>query len=313
MLSLANVSAQQGATYYKTENYYSTSDAVGYSKWAGSAAEGCGLSGAVEHHTFTRLLAGKHPDIAVGGTKSNRRAGLDMTFSAPKSVSLQALVFGDTRLVEAHRKSVDEALRFAEANYALYRDGPKEARVQVKGKGLLVAQFEHDASRLKDPQLHTHNVVLNRVETREGDVKALCADAIYRNSVLVGMVYQNALARRAKELGYGVRLGPHGTFELGGIDAAALKNFSKRKEQIDSQAPTSYRDTRKLVLKDRKAKEGPQLREDLTEGWQVEAKAAGVKPLTPSKSGVVERPVSLERIMDDALAHASLRSAVFRR
>ena len=313
MLSLANVSPGHGATYYKTENYYSREDAKAYSKWAGAGAEHSGLSGAVEHHTFTRLLAGTHPTIEVGGTKANRRAGLDMTFSAPKSVSIQALVFGDTRLVEAHRKAVDEALRFAETHYALYRDGPKGARVKVKGKGLLVAQFEHDTSRLKDPQLHTHNVVLNRIVTSEGTVKALFADEIYRNSVLIGMVYQNSLARQVKELGFDVRLEQHGTFELEGYQPAALKAFSKRKEQIDSFAPDSYRHTRELVLKDRKAKDGPQLREDLVEAWEVEAKAAGVAPLSPSEKAVRERPLPLEKVMDDALSLATLRSAVFRR
>jgi conjugative relaxase-like TrwC/TraI family protein len=313
MLSLANVSPGHGATYYKTENYYLKADATAYSKWAGVGAERNGLSGAVEHHTFTQLLAGTHPTIEVGGTKANRRAGVDMTFSAPKSASIQALVFGDTRLVEAHRRAVDEALRFAEANYALYRDGPKEARVKVKGTGLLVAQFEHDTSRLKDPQLHTHNVVLNRVITRDGEVKALCADEIYTNSVLIGMIYQNSLARQVKDLGYGVKQGPRGTFEIEGFSPEALTTFSKRKEQISSHAPDSYRHTRELVLKDRKAKEGPQLREDLMDGWEAEAKAVGVAPLTPSKSPVRERPLTLEKVMDDALALASLRRADFKR
>jgi conjugative relaxase-like TrwC/TraI family protein len=313
MLSLANVSPQQGATYYKTENYYSKADAVGYSKWAGSAAERSGMSGAVDHHTFTRLLAGKHPTIEVGGTKANRRAGLDMTFSAPKSVSIQALVFGDTRLVEAHRRAVDEALRFVEMHYALYRDGPKEARVKMKGTGLLIAQFEHDTSRLKDPQLHTHNVVLNRVSTQEGMVKALFADSIYAHGQLIGAVYRNELAREVKALGYGVRALPKGLFELEGMPFQSLERFSKRRAQIEEMKPASYRHTRELVLKDRQAKDGPQLREDLVHGWRAEAKMAGVKAIGSLKCERSEKAIPLQKIMDDALANASLRSAVFRR
>jgi conjugative relaxase-like TrwC/TraI family protein len=331
MLSLANVSPKQGATYYKTENYYSKSDAVGYSRWEGEGAERNALQGAVDHHAFTRLLAGKHPDIEVGGKKDNRRAGLDMTFSAPKSVSIQALVFGDSRLVEAHRQSVQEALKFAERHFAIYRDGPKEARRKEQGTGLIVAQFEHDTSRLKDPQLHTHNVVLNRIETKEGKIKALCADEIYKNSVLLGMVYQNSLAQKAKEIGYEIKAGPKGTFELEGFSKEQLSAFSKRKEQMDGFDEASYREKRQLVLKDRKAKTGPQLRADLEEGWKEEAKKAGILELKPkiktqseaqkesknepSRNDPLadEKREQIENLLTDSITHATLRSAVFKK
>ena len=155
MLSLANVSAAHGVTYYKMDNYYTAKDSVGYSKWAGQSAQRLGLKGAVDDRQFSRLLKAKDEKIKVSGqdeqSENRKRAGLDMTLSAPKSVSLQALVFGDQRLVEAHRQAVAEAIRYAEIHYAVYRSGPKSNREIRRGKGLLIAQFEHDSSRLKDP------------------------------------------------------------------------------------------------------------------------------------------------------------------
>ena len=317
MLSLANVSAAHGVTYYKMDNYYTAKDSVGYSRWAGQSAQQLGLNGAVDARQFSRLLKAKDEKIKVSGqdgpSENRKRAGLDMTFSAPKSVSLQALVFGDQRLVEAHRQAVAEALRYAEMHYAVYRSGPKSNREICRGKGLLIAQFEHDSSRLKDPQLHTHNVVLNRIENEKGEVRALHGDLIFKNSVLLGLIYQNTLAHRVRELGYQIRPNANGTFELEGFTKEQLVSFSKRREQIEAMSPESYRKTRDLVLKNRKAKAGPQHRHELVESWLKEARQHQIKAIEPAQHtrSLKNSPARIEKSLNRAISSLEEKSSVF--
>ena len=318
MLSLANISAAHGANYFKVENYYTEKDSVVYSRWTGSDSAKLGLSGAVDHNQFSQLLKGTDPNIQVAGDLNNRkRAGLDMTFSAPKSVSIQALVFGDNRLVEAHRAAVSEALGYAEKHFSAYRAGGRNDRTVHKGTGLIIAQFEHDSSRLKDPQLHTHNVVFNRVENENGEVRALHGDLIFRNSVFLGMIYQNSLAKKARELGYSIRLNAKGSFEIEGFSKEQLAVFSKRKEQIDSMEPESYRESRDLVLKNRKAKEGPQQREFLLERWEKEAQDKGIQAISQIKN--IKYPLQRqdsrqsETVLTKAVSSVASKSSVFKK
>lgn len=321
MLSLANVSAAHGANYFKVENYYSEKDSVGFSRWTGKDAVKFGLIGAVDHNQFSHLLKGTDSNIQVAGNAQNRkRAGLDMTFSAPKSVSIQALVFGDNRLVEAHREAVSEALAYAEKHYAAYRAGGRNDRQVMKpckGNGLLVAQFEHDSSRLKDPQLHTHNVVLNRIENENGEVRALHGDLMFKNSVLLGMIYQNSLAKKAQELGYTIKPNAKGSFEIEGFSKDQLAVFSKRKEQIEAMNPESYRETRDLVLKNRQAKEGPQQREYLVERWENEAADHGIMPVKSAERnvGIGKRVGQSEPIeaLNRAISSVTTKSSVFKK
>ena len=134
MLTLSKpLSANQARTYHAEEfsnarvNYYST-DGVIHGAWHGQLAREWGLVGAVDDERFARLAEGQHPMTgdalvrhqtacrytnAAGKTINamEHRAGWDATFSAPKSVSLTALVGGDDRVREAHRKAVAAALR----------------------------------------------------------------------------------------------------------------------------------------------------------------------------------------------------------
>jgi len=93
-------------------------------------------------------------------SKENDRAGIDLTFSAPKSVSITTLIGGNKDLLEAHKKAVKFTLSYIEENYIGTRSGPKSARVFEKTGRMVAATFHHGTSRLQDPQLHTHCVVL---------------------------------------------------------------------------------------------------------------------------------------------------------
>ena len=127
------------------------------------------------------------------------RAGLDCTFSAPKSVSILALVAGDKRLEEAHREAVLRTLAIIERDYAMTR-ATRQGEVQVVNtKNLVVGQFHHDTSRELDPHLHTHCVLLNMTE-HNGRWYSLRNDDIHANKKLLGMIYQNELALQVNPL-----------------------------------------------------------------------------------------------------------------
>ena len=150
---------------------------------AGPACLELGLSGEVSALEFSRLTEGQHPaDRGADGAAPDRRrstrtpdgktvkavehrAGWDATFSAPKSVSLTALVGGDDRIREAHRAAVTVALNELE-KYTHARIGGNNP-AETTGK-FIAAKFEHDTARPVDgyaaPQLHTHAVIFNVTE-----------------------------------------------------------------------------------------------------------------------------------------------------
>ena len=138
MLSIgALASSAQGASYYERDGYYAKDDSEhrAASVWAGKGAEDLGLKGPVDPETFRAVLEGKVPDGS--GTELGRRSkngsiehrpGRDLTFSAPKSVSIAALVGGDGRIVEAHDRAVKATLAWVEKKCR--RDPDEGPRIQ---------------------------------------------------------------------------------------------------------------------------------------------------------------------------------------
>ena len=197
------ISAGQAQAYHKEEfanakeNYYTEGERV-RGEWQGKLAERYGLHGEVREDQFARLSEGQHPETGEqlvrhqtareyvnerGDTvrSMEHRAGWDATFSAPKSVSLTALVGGDERVKEAHRESVKVALNEME-KYAQARIG---GNTPAETTGAWVAaRFEHDSSRPVDgysaPQLHTHTVIFNIAETADGNMRALQPQELYK-------------------------------------------------------------------------------------------------------------------------------------
>ena len=163
------------------------------------------------------------------------RAGWDATFSAPKSVSLTALVGGDARVRDAHRESVgvalDELERYVQARLG---DHPAQATGQW-----VAARFEHDSARPVDgyaaPQLHTHVVVFNLTRTEDGDIRPLQPRELYKSQPYVTAVYRAELATRLKALGYEIDRGASGQPEIRGYTQDYLDASSPRRQQIQDQ------------------------------------------------------------------------------
>ena len=167
----------------------------------GRGAEALGLEGAVDPDTFKEVLAGHVPDGPRLGKRASdgsisHRPGRDLTFSAPKSVSLVALIGGDERIVAAHDRAVRRALDWVERNAAETRlSDPELGRmVRVRGQKTVAATFRHDTSRNLDPQLHTHAVLANMVQGRDGKWRTMANEPLYRGQKLIGMIYRNELA-----------------------------------------------------------------------------------------------------------------------
>jgi conjugative relaxase-like TrwC/TraI family protein len=143
-----------------------------------------GLSGPVERARLRELLAGRvavENDALRSTTRhdAQNRIGIDLTFSAPKSVSLQALVGGDARIIEAHDRAVARAVEVAEERAQARKKVAGQSHVEDT-KNLVVAKFRHETSREQDPQLHTHALVLNLTRRSDGEWRALRNDEIVK-------------------------------------------------------------------------------------------------------------------------------------
>jgi conjugative relaxase-like TrwC/TraI family protein len=256
MLTISKpLSAGQAQTYHqkeftaKEQNYWSQrGDVAG--EWQGRLAEQFGLTGAVSAEDFAKLSQGHHPQTgeqlvrqrasyeyqdADGNTINTmeHRAGWDATFSAPKSVSLTALVGGDERVRQAHRESVRVALDQLE-NYTQARIGGNHPP-ETTGR-FIAAKFEHDTARPVDgyvaPQLHTHAVVFNLTERDNGQPRAIQPQSLFASQQFATAIYQSELTYRLRQFGYEITTGRSGAPEIKGYSQEYLDASSPRSQQI---------------------------------------------------------------------------------
>lgn len=238
MLSVSSLgSAGDAGKYYAQDNYYSSDvSAEANSEWFGKGAENYGLDGQVKADIFERVLEGALPDGSVlkPGGNGEHRPGIDLTFSAPKSVSLLALVGGDEKVRDAHVAAVKATLVFAEKHLAETRLRAGSGKIVTEQTGnLLVALFHHDSSRRLDPQLHTHAVIANLTERADGKWGALKNDQLWSLNTTLGAIYHGALRKGLEELGYEkVATGKHGAFEVAGFNRETVMAFSQRRAEI---------------------------------------------------------------------------------
>lgn len=321
MLKATVITPAQAEHYYRQENYYSKEESVKNSQWYGKGAEKLGLSGNVGGEDFSNLLYGNLPNKEKFRTrppthaKYKERAGIDLTFSAPKSVSLAVLVNGDRNLEQAHKEAVKTALSIAEERYAQTRIRENGNRKTVTTGNLVIAQFHHDTSREKDPQLHTHAVVINGTQNSQGRWYSLNSDELFRQQKLLGTIYQNELAIRASILGYEIEQRGNGQFELKGYAQEHLDQFSKRRKQIKEAVGegASRKQIELAALKTRKPKGKEIPREELQKYWQTEGKAIGIRHPQVNKAYQKKAAENPDRVIAEAIEHSSERTVNFKR
>src|SRR2546427_2107373 len=257
MLTISNpLSASQAQAYHAEEfgnareNYYTQGDQI-RGEWHGRLSDQWGLRGEVREEHFGRLSEGQHPILGEQlvrhqtareyvnkhgqkVTPMEHRAGWDATFSAPKSVSLTALVGGDKRVREAHRESAGVALDESERYVQARIGGNLPAETTDKW---VAAKFEHDGARPVNgyaaPQMHTHVVFFNLTETDDGQAYALQPRELYKTQQYATAVYRSELAHRLRELGYEIERGESSQPEIKGYSKEYLEASSPRRQQIE--------------------------------------------------------------------------------
>src|SRR5271155_4854967 len=265
MLTISKpLSAGQAQTYHAKEftapeqNYWKQGDEI-KGEWHGKLAAEYGLHDAVLAKDFSQLSEGRHPETGEqlvrhrkvqeyqsGSGKTvapvEHRAGWDATFSAPKSVSLTALVGGDDRVRQAHREAVNIALDELE-RYTQARIGGNHA-AQTTGR-FIAAKFEHDTARPVDgyaaPQLHTHAVIFNLTQLDDGSTRTLQPRALFESQQFVTAVYQSQLTYQLRNLGYEIESGRSGAPEIKGYSREYLDASSPRRQQIEEALARSGR------------------------------------------------------------------------
>ena len=243
-------SSAMAVSYFERDGYYARNDPEHRqaSFWHGRAAKDLGLRAHVRPSRFEEVLSGWVPgtDTRLGRLRDGKhehRPGWDITFSAPKSVSLEALVIGDRRVIRAHDEAVRATLDWLEAELLETRgwDPVTRRRPRVKADGMVVAGFRHLTSRDQDPQLHTHCVLANMTRNAEGEWRSVEPTKIRRSARLIGAYYRNELARRLQALGMAVTprlVGRVPGFELAGYDRSFLEAFSGRRREILARLET---------------------------------------------------------------------------
>jgi conjugative relaxase-like TrwC/TraI family protein len=291
MISIGAVSSASGAAgYYASDNYYTEGEGADHSQWHGHGAETLELAGSVATAAFEAVLEGRLPNGASINTPSGQehRPGLDMAFSAPKSVSLMALVGRDERLLAAFEASVKATLGWVERNLIEARRFDEKSGTQqpVTTGNMIAGLFTHDLSRNRDPQLHIHAVIANATQRPDGAWRALRNDPLYAQQATIAAAHNADLRARIEALGY--RTTPahnpaYGQFEITGISREHIMAFSTRREEIAAALEASGRggtaaERELAALSTRAAKDPGISREEDRAAWAERAASIGFDP-----------------------------------
>ena len=242
MLSISSIKGDAG--YYSHEDNYYASGSL-ESRWLGDGAERLSLRGEVASADMDAVRQGRLPDGSdlsrmVDGVNKHR-SGYDLTFSAPKSVSVMALVGEDRRFIEAHNRAVAVVMQEVEQLVsARITEGGKTDTVLTGS--MVAALYNHDTSRDLDPQLHTHALVFNatfadekwRSLASDTRMKTGFAENIYASQIAIGKLYQSVLREQVESMGFEtVAAGKNGLWELKDVPVDV---FSSRSQAIREAA-----------------------------------------------------------------------------
>lgn len=306
MMTVSKISSAGGAADYFTKDgfgdvlgsdkeplageYYTSGTDTGAAQWHGKLASELGLDKVESKEQFNDMLSGKLPsgEQLPAGPTGERTAGWDATFSAPKSVSIQALVAGDERVIKAHDEAVKEALnKLEERTSTRVKEDGKVSRVDT-GK-LAIATFRHDTNRNLDPQLHTHAAIMNVTKTEDGKYRSIESKDIYRAQKEIGEDYRRSLADKLEKAGYQLEK-THDekgfNFEIKGVPEQIRKDMSSRSGEVEkaleerglTRETASAKEKELATLDTRKPKETPANRQELQKEWQQQTAEQGFDP-----------------------------------
>lgn len=324
MLSISDPRSAAGAVSYllhltekngRPDEYYTKEGDAGI--WLGSGAEHLGLAGEVDGKLFAALAAGFDPDGAAmvqNAGDPERVAGWDLTFSAPKSVSIVWSLAGEDlqkKIEAAQARAVTRALEFVEEHAARVRTG--KGGEDIEQCKLVAAAFLHGTSRELDQQVHTHVFVFNQGIREDGRSASLDSREIFRWKMAAGAAYRAELSHELRQLGLSIERDGD-SFRVAGVPLDLEQFESKRRAQIvaalDAAGTSGGAEAAKANLNTRKNK-SELGREELVGGWEKDAEkfgfnrelAEGLAGPTPGKS--LDLP-DIDAVLVDATAHDSI-------
>jgi conjugative transfer relaxase protein TraI len=300
MLTISAIKNTGGAAQYyaKEDNYYlAEADAKESSQWWGKGASELGLGGKIEEKELQRLLEGRLPNGVIVGLQRdgtiNHRAGFDLCFHAPKSVSILALDGEDKRFYNAHLDAVCETLKIIQRDAAqskVFQNG--QVRFE-NTKNLTIALVRHSTSRELDLHLHHHALVMNATKRQDNAWRALGSsmaknkaqvngffERIHNNQIYYGLIYKSALANKVRNLGCELEVvGKHGMWEIKGVPKEARDVMSKRRLQIEERIDKlNYRSLKAadMVALDTREKKSKNIKlGEIKQTWKAELASVG--------------------------------------
>lgn len=248
MLSISNVKTAGGAVSYfadhlvtegvtnnanATEDYYAHDEP---GQWLGGGADKLGLRGQVDAKDFARMLLAVDQNdqpIVIGGGVADRRAGWDLTFSAPKSVSvLWAVADEQTHdaIEQAHVLAVETAMAWLESSGGIAARRGKGG-AELESAALVAARFDHGTSREQDPQIHSHCFVMNLAQRQDGSWGAIQSKEFFSRKMAAGALYRSALADQLQQIGFGIERDKK-SFAVIGVPDQLQQEWSTRRGQV---------------------------------------------------------------------------------
>ena len=325
---------------YAQENYYSSGESFTNAEWLGKAANIQELNGQIKEQDFLNAYSSLDPQgnplrkqqQYQKSSHRYNRPGTDVTLSAPKSVSVAALVYGNQDIIKAHQAAVNSTMKYVENNCIFYQTKQQGKKLLLQSKTAQIAVFHHDDNRNKDPQLHSHCVILNQTVCPDGKWRAVANTQLYKQQKTIGAYYDHQLARQLQLKGYKVEWTSDHTLEIAGTDKEKLDAvFSTRSNQIEAElaqlgltrSSATAQQKQAVCLKTRKEKKQhhhPQDRIEQLVRWQTKATESRIEISKPTEHYRQEferiynsftSQQSVKNLIDNAVSTLTERSAAF--
>ena len=300
---------------YAEENFSNKKEAIENSRWFGHGSKKLGLSGQVNPKSYENIYQGRDDrgnSLRRRLANKNSRPGRDLTFSAPKSVSLLALVEENKLVIDAHDRAVNRALDYIEQNCIYTRIG-KGGNTLQQTNNMVTAIFQHHNSRNLDPNLHSHCVIFNQTEGNDGKWRSMENRQLYQQKMTIGAIYHHELSQQLMEQGYSIDWNQNGIFDIAGISRERLEQFSSRRAEIINLVGVESSGKEKAIacISTRNKKKYISLdeRKTLKQSWQLKYQATSLKSSLRLKQYDSQRELKSEkRLSTRELIDTSLKT-----
>ena len=285
--------------------------------WMGKGTASLGLEGQIENGQFLEVFDGHlgNRKLVQNAGLDSRVPGWDLTFSAPKSVSVawsQADLEVSQEIRAAHQEAVEKALGFLEAEAGCSRVG--KLGQQVVKADLVFATFEHGTSRAQEPQLHTHCLLMNASVRQDGSTGAVLMQPIYKHKMAAGAIYRAELAYQLqRRLGFEVEQDAEAkfSFRLKGVSRKLEEHFSTRRKEVEQHLQArglrgAAASSRMAVFSRSNKENAP--RSELVEQWRKVGIQLGFSQQQLEK--LIQRAGKPERVGAEMVARLAMTEAI---